>query len=234
MLEITDLAVGYGEITALHGISLKVAEGQIASIIGANGAGKTTLLRAISALIRQRQGSIRFMGAELSRRPHEVVRSGIVQVPEGRRIFAGLTVRENLIAGAYLRSRREAEADMEMVFGFFPILAQRAGQHAGTLSGGEQQMLAVARGLMSRPRLMLLDEPSLGLAPLVVASIMETIARIRNEGVTVLMVEQNARKALALSDQAYVLENGRITMAGTGRELLEDPGVRRAYLGERR
>ncbi|MGE5551575.1 MAG: ABC transporter ATP-binding protein [Bacteroidota bacterium] len=233
MLEITNLTAGYGEIEALHDISLRVEKGRIVSIIGANGAGKTTLLNTVSALVRQRQGSIRFLGEELPRRPHEVVRRGIVQVPEGRKVFTGLTVRENLLAGGYLMAPKVINRQLERVFSIFPVLKERAGQHAGTLSGGEQQMLAVARGLMSNPVFMLFDEPSLGLAPIVVNTILATIQRIRDEGVTVLLVEQNAKKALKLCDWAYVLENGRITLEGEGLELLADPRVRQAYLGER-
>lgn len=232
MLTVKNLSAGYGAILALHEINLEVNQGQIVSIIGANGAGKTTLLNTISGLVRPRQGSILFMGEELPRQPHLVVKRGIVQVPEGRRVFAGLTVRENLLMGGYLRNSQEIARNMEHIYTLFPVLKERAHQYAGTLSGGEQQMLAVGRGLMSNPKVMLFDEPSLGLAPLVVNTIFSIIKRIREEGVTVLLVEQNARKALALCDYAYVLENGRITMAGRGEELLADPRIRKAYLGE--
>ncbi|APC08998.1 ABC transporter ATP-binding protein [Neomoorella thermoacetica] len=232
MLTVKNLSAGYGAILALHEINLEVNQGQIVSIIGANGAGKTTLLNTISGLVRPRQGSILFMGEELPRQPHLVVKRGIVQVPEGRRVFAGLTVRENLLMGGYLRNSQEIARNMEHIYTLFPVLKERAHQYAGTLSGGEQQMLAVGRGLMSNPKVMLFDEPSLGLAPLVVNTIFSIIKRICEEGVTVLLVEQNARKALALCDYAYVLENGRITMAGRGEELLADPRIRKAYLGE--
>lgn len=233
MLMIKNLSAGYGAIMALHEVNLEVKQGQIVSIIGANGAGKSTLLNTIAGLVRPRRGSILFMGEELPRQPHLVVRRGIVQVPEGRKVFAGLTVKENLLMGGYRLSGREAARNLEHIFTLFPVLKERQSQYAGTLSGGEQQMLAVGRGLMSNPKVMLFDEPSLGLAPLVVNTIFNIISRIREEGVTVLLVEQNARKALALCDHAYVLENGRITMNGPGRELLADPRIRNAYLGER-
>ncbi|MGI9862658.1 ABC transporter ATP-binding protein [Moorella naiadis] len=232
MLTITNLSVGYGAITALQDVNLEVKQGQIVSIIGANGAGKSTLLNTIAGLVRPRQGSLLFMGSELPRQPHLVVKRGIVQVPEGRKVFSGLTVKENLLMGGYLRNSQEITRNMEHIFTLFPVLKERANQYAGTLSGGEQQMLAVGRGLMSNPQVMLFDEPSLGLAPLVVTTIFAIIKRIRAEGVTVLLVEQNARKALSLCDYAYVLENGRITMAGQGRDLLADPSIRNAYLGE--
>lgn len=232
MLEVSNLTAGYGEIIVLHNVSLKLQRGQIVSIIGANGAGKTTLLNTISGLVRQRQGSIKFLGEELPRQPHAVVRKGIVQVPEGRKVFAGLTVRENLILGGYPLKRKDIERNLERVYELFPVLKERAAQYAGTLSGGEQQMLAVARGLMSNPQVMLLDEPSLGLAPRVVNTIFTIIQKIREAGVTVLLVEQNARKALKLCDYAYVLENGCITLEGTGQALMDEPKVRQAYLGE--
>ncbi|MBP2667013.1 MAG: transporter related [Firmicutes bacterium] len=234
MLAIENLHVSYGHIQALSGVSIRVPQGGIVSIIGSNGAGKTTLLNTISGIVKQKQGSIKFEGKELIRVPHDIVNLGIVQVPEGRKIFAGLTVEENLLAGGYiLRNSSQLKANAEKMMQLYPILSSRRNQQAGTLSGGEQQMLAVCRGLMSEPKLILLDEPSLGLAPIIVKSIFELIAQIREQGITVMLVEQNAKKALALCDYAYVLENGRVTMEGKGRELLCDPGVKKAYLGER-
>ena len=234
MLAIENLHVSYGHIQALSGVSIRVPQGSIVSIIGSNGAGKTTLLNTISGIVKQKQGSIKFEGKELIRVPHDIVNLGIVQVPEGRKIFAGLTVEENLLAGGYiLRNSSQLKANAEKMMQLYPILSSRRNQQAGTLSGGEQQMLAVCRGLMSEPKLILLDEPSLGLAPIIVKSIFELIAQIREQGITVMLVEQNAKKALALCDYAYVLENGRVTMEGKGRELLCDPGVKKAYLGER-
>jgi len=234
VLAIENLHVSYGHIQALSGVSIRVPQGGIVSIIGSNGAGKTTLLNTISGIVKQKQGSIKFEGKELIRVPHDIVNLGIVQVPEGRKIFAGLTVEENLLAGGYiLRNSSQLKANAEKMMQLYPILSSRRNQQAGTLSGGEQQMLAVCRGLMSEPKLILLDEPSLGLAPIIVKSIFELIAQIREQGITVMLVEQNAKKALALCDYAYVLENGRVTMEGKGRELLCDPGVKKAYLGER-
>ena len=234
MLAIENLHVSYGHIQALSGVSIRVPQGGIVSIIGSNGAGKTTLLNTISGIVKQKQGSIKFEGKELIRVPHDIVNLGIVQVPEGRKIFAGLTVEENLLAGGYiLRNSSQLKANAEKMMQLYPILSSRRNQQAGTLSGGEQQMLAVCRGLMSEPKLILLDEPSLGLAPIIVKSIFELIAQIREQGITVMLVEQNAKKALALCDYAYVLENGRVTMEGKGKELLCDPGVKKAYLGER-
>ena len=234
MLTIENLHVSYGHIQALSGISIKVPQGSIVSIIGSNGAGKTTLLNTISGIVKQKQGSIKFEGKELTRVPHDIVSQGIIQVPEGRKIFAGLTVEENLLAGGYiLKDSRQLKANAEKMMQLYPILQTRRNQQAGTLSGGEQQMLAVCRGLMSDPKLILLDEPSLGLAPIIVKSIFDLIVQIREHGITVMLVEQNAKKALALCDYAYVLENGRVTMEGKGKELLCDPGVKKAYLGER-
>ena len=233
MLRIDDLHVAYGPVQALQAVSLEVPQGKIISIIGSNGAGKTTLLNTISALVRQRSGAILFEGRSLSRLPHQVVRQGLVQVPEGRKVFAGLTVRENLVAGGYtVRDRAKVERNLERMLGMYPILRERQSQQAGTLSGGEQQMLAICRGLMSEPKLILLDEPSLGLGPIIVTGVFQLIKSIREQGITVVLVEQNAKKALALCDYAYVLENGRITMQGLGRELLADPATRKAYLGE--
>ena len=234
MLAIEDLHVSYGHIQALSGLSIQVPRGSIVSIIGSNGAGKTTLLNTISGIVKQKKGSIKFEGEELSRVPHKVVRQGLVQVPEGRKIFAGLTVEENLLAGGYiLTDNQQIKTNIERMMQMYPILKSRRNQQAGTLSGGEQQMLAVCRGLMSEPKMILLDEPSLGLAPIIVKGIFELIVKIREQGLTVLLVEQNAKKALSICDYAYVLENGRVTMKGKGKELLCDPGVKKAYLGER-
>ncbi len=210
MLAIENLHVSYGHIQALSGVSIRVPQGSIVSIIGSNGAGKTTLLNTISGIVKQKQGNIKFEGKELIRVPHDIVNLGIVQVPEGRKIFAGLTVEENLLAGGYiLKNSSQLKANAEKMMQLYPILSSRRNQQAGTLSGGEQQMLAVCRGLMSEPKLILLDEPSLGLAPIIVKSIFDLIAQIREQGITVMLVEQNAKKALALCDYAYVLENGR-------------------------
>jgi len=234
MLAVENLHVSYGHIQALSGVSITVPQGSIVSIIGSNGAGKTTLLNTISGLVKQKQGSIKFKGQELGRVPHCIVQKGIVQVPEGRKIFAGLTVEENLLAGGYiLTDAKHLRSNVNKMMELYPILGSRKNQQAGTLSGGEQQMLAVCRGLMSEPEMILLDEPSLGLAPIIVKSIFDLIGQIRQQGITVLLVEQNAKKALALSDYAYVLENGHVTMEGKGRDLLCDPAVKRAYLGEK-
>ena len=234
MLAVENLHVSYGHIQALSGVSITVPQGSIVSIIGSNGAGKTTLLNTISGLVKQKQGSIKFKGQELGRVPDLIVQQGIVQVPEGRKIFAGLTVEENLLAGGYiLRDAKHLRSNVNKMMELYPILGSRKHQQAGTLSGGEQQMLAVCRGLMSEPEMILLDEPSLGLAPIIVKSIFDLIGQIRQQGITVLLVEQNAKKALALSDYAYVLENGHVTMEGKGRDLLCDPAVKRAYLGEK-
>jgi len=233
MLEILDLHVHYGGIHALKGISMKVEEGQIISLIGANGAGKSTTLRTICGLKESTRGSIKYKGKELTKLDtSEIVKMGITMVPEGRRVFANLTVYENLLAGAYLRKdKEEIKKDIEYVFDLFPRLRERTSQRAGTLSGGEQQMLAIGRALMSRPKLLLFDEPSLGLAPVIVKEVFQMIRKIHSEGVTIFLVEQNAFEALKLSDYAYVLETGRIVLQGTGKELLEDERVRKAYLG---
>ncbi|MBP3709700.1 MAG: ABC transporter ATP-binding protein [Treponema sp.] len=233
MLELKNLQVYYGGIHALQGISLEVPDGKIVSLIGANGAGKSTTLNSIVGLVKPRDGSIAWNGQELTNiSTKHIVSQGVVLVPEGRRIFPNLTTWENITLGAYYRNdKAEIEKDREMIYELFPILKERARQNAGTLSGGEQQMLAVARGLMSRPKLFMLDEPSLGLAPLIVKAIFDTILKINAEGTTVLLVEQNARAALKIADYAYVLETGRITMAGTGKELLGDARVKEAYLG---
>ncbi|MFN8505017.1 ABC transporter ATP-binding protein [Kouleothrix sp.] len=233
MLEISDLSVSYGGIRALEGISIGVAAGELVTLIGANGAGKTTTLRAISRLVGISAGTIRFDGRDISRaRPDEVVRLGIAQVPEGRRMLARQSVLDNLLLGAYTRRDRAGiAADVEQQFARFPRLAERRKQLAGTLSGGEQQMLAIARALMSRPRLLLLDEPSLGLAPLVVRQIFAIIRELHDAGVTILLVEQNANLALQSADRGYVLEAGRLATAGPAAALLQDERVRQAYLG---
>ncbi len=234
ILEVKDLQVHYGAIEALRGVSLDVTEGQVVALIGANGAGKTTTLRAISRMLRPTAGSVTFLGEPLGRlASHEVVARGLAHAPEGRGIFLNLTVRENLDLGAYLRKDRAGIArDLERAFQLFPILQEREWQVCGTLSGGEQQMLSVARALMSRPRLLMLDEPSLGLAPQVVEKIFAVLREVNESGVALLLVEQNAHKALQIAHRAYVLETGTVVMQGTGRELLASPEVRRAYLGE--
>jgi branched-chain amino acid transport system ATP-binding protein len=226
--------VHYGAIVALRGISLEVPPGQVVALIGANGAGKTTTLRAISKMIRPSGGRVTFQGEDVTALPaHACVARGMAHAPEGRGIFLNLTVKENLELGAYLRNDRDGiAADAAKAYALFPILAERSSQVAGTLSGGEQQMLAVARALMSRPKLLLLDEPSLGLAPQVVERIFGVLREVNDSGVALLLVEQNAHKALQLAHRAYVLETGSIVMQGTGRELLASPEVRRAYLGE--
>jgi len=234
ILEVSDLRVDYGGIKALRGVSLEVPEGQVVALIGANGAGKTTTLRAISKMLRPAAGAIRFLGEDVTGlASHQLVARGMAHAPEGRGIFLNLTVRENLDLGAYLRRDLVGiEADAARAFELFPILAERCHQVSGTLSGGEQQMLAVARALMSRPRLLLLDEPSLGLAPQVVERIFAVLRDVSATGVSLLLVEQNAHKALRLAHRAYVLETGNVVMTGTGQELLASPEVRKAYLGE--
>ncbi|MBA1336681.1 MAG: Branched-chain amino acid transport ATP-binding protein LivF [Firmicutes bacterium] len=233
MLKVENVNVFYGGIHALKGVSIEVQEGQIVSIIGSNGAGKSTLLNTISGIIKPKEGSIEYKGKELPKLPYKVVKAGISQVPEGRLVFANLTVRENLMMGAYLRRDKEGiEKDLKDVFRLFPRLEERVSQVAGTLSGGEQQMLAMGRGLMSNPDLILLDEPSLGLAPLLVKTIFEIIEDIKKMNKTILLVEQNAYKALSVADKAYVLEQGRITMEGSARELLKDKSIQEAYLGK--
>ena len=234
MLTLENISVGYGAIRALKGVSMHVEQGEVVTLIGANGAGKTTTLRTITGLLSPTEGRILFEGKEISGRPtHQLVARGISMSPEGRGVFANLTVRENLLMGAYLKKNKaEIAEDLERGFRMFPRLKERESQKAGTLSGGEQQMLAMARALMSRPRLRLLDEPSLGLAPLVVHTIFEAIDEIRGEGTTILLVEQNAHAALKHSDRAYVLETGRIVMEGPSKELAADPRIKEAYLGE--
>ena len=236
MLKIENLHVNYGGIQALRGISLEVPDGKIVTLIGANGAGKSTTLRTITGLVKAASGSIQWNGEELlGKSIDKIVTSGIAMSPEGRRVFPDMTVLENLKIGAYLRKDKEGVAkDLQWVYDLFPRLKEREWQLAGTLSGGEQQMLAVGRALMSRPKLLLLDEPSLGLAPLVVQDIFSIIREINRQGVTVLLIEQNANMALKIADLAYVLETGNITMSGTGAELLADEKVKEAYLGKRR
>jgi branched-chain amino acid transport system ATP-binding protein len=233
MLTIAGLRAGYGRIEVLHDVALRVAQGQIVTLIGANGAGKTTLLKTISGLIRPAGGSIDFEGASLVRRPaHKIVSLGISHVPEGRAILKRMTVLDNLRMGAYVRNDAEVARDIDAVFGRFPVLGERRNQMAGTLSGGEQQMLAIGRALVARPRLLLLDEPSLGLAPKFVTRIFQTLRELRQEGKTILLVEQNARQALQVADTGYVMERGRIALSGTGAALLAMPEVRHTYLGQ--
>ncbi|MBU5317001.1 ABC transporter ATP-binding protein [Clostridium bornimense] len=234
MLKINNLDIFYGGIHALKNINLEVKQGEIVTLIGANGAGKTSTLRAISSLEKPKNGEILFNGENITGiAPHKLVARGLSHVPEGRKIFANLSVMENLELGAYLRKdKKSVQEDYEMVFEKFPRLKERIKQNAGTLSGGEQQMLAIGRALMNRPKMLLLDEPSMGLAPLVVNDIFDTIVEINKAGTTILLVEQNANKALSIADRAYVLETGRITLQGTADELLHDDKVRAAYLGE--
>ncbi len=236
MLEIRDLHVAYGGIKALRGINLEVPDGKIVTLIGANGAGKSTLLRSISGLVKPDRGSIRLDQKELFCSPiNKIYSEGIALCPEGRHVFPNLTVMENLMIGAYLRNDKEAiQKDLEWIFEQFPRLKERTWQLAGTLSGGEQQMLAIGRALMSRPKVLMLDEPSLGLAPLIVQLIFDIIREINKKGVTILLVEQNANMALKTADYAYVLETGAIVMEGSGRELLENQTVREAYLGKKK
>lgn len=236
MLKIDDLQVSYGGIQALRGIHMEVPDGKIVTLIGANGAGKSTMLRTISGLVKAKAGAVSYRGQELLGKPiNRILQAGIAQVPEGRRVFPNLTVLENLKIGAYLRSNKaEVEKDIRWVYSLFPRLEERSWQLAGTLSGGEQQMLAVGRGLMSRPQMLMMDEPSLGLAPLVVQGIFEIIREINRQGVTILLIEQNANMALKIADYAYVLETGRITMSGTGAQLLADERVKEAYLGKKK
>ena len=233
MLKIDNLQVSYGGIRALRGISLEVPDGKIVTLIGANGAGKSTTLRTISGLVKADSGSITYDGQELLGQPiYKILQKGIALVPEGRRVFTNLTVLENLKIGAYLRNdKAQIEKDLDWVYELFPRLKERSWQAGGTLSGGEQQMLAVARALMGKPRVIMMDEPSLGLAPLVVKDIFDIIRQINAQGVTVLLIEQNANMALKIADYAYVLETGRIGLSGTGRELLVNEDVKRAYLG---
>ncbi|MCC6960779.1 MAG: ABC transporter ATP-binding protein [Dehalococcoidia bacterium] len=232
LLEISGLVAGYGAITAVKGIDLTVNEGEIVTLIGSNGAGKSTTLRAISGIIRARSGQVTFKNSRIERlEPHKIVSLGLSHVPEGRGIFHRMSVLDNLLLGAYQR-RDNLDADVERVYTLFPRLKERLSQPGGTLSGGEQQMLAMGRALMARPKLLLLDEPSMGLSPLLVETIFKTIGEIRDQGATVLLVEQNAAMALEIADRAYVIESGTISLQGTGAELAVNDRVRRAYLGE--
>jgi branched-chain amino acid transport system ATP-binding protein len=234
MLKIDNLVVAYGGIQALRGISMEVEDGKIVTLIGANGAGKSTTLRSIVGLVKPKSGTITYNDKNLlTEKTHNMVKNGIALSPEGRRIFPNLTVLENMKIGAYLRNDTKGiEEDLEWIYSLFPILKQRTWQQAGTLSGGEQQMLALGRALMSRPKFLMLDEPSLGLAPLIVKEIFRIIKEIHKQGMTILLIEQNANAALHIADVAYVMETGRITMKGTGKELLNNEDVKKAYLGE--
>ncbi len=232
ILKVNDINVYYGAIHAIKGISFEVNPGEIVTLIGANGAGKSTTLQTVSGLLHSRTGSIEFLGENLSGVPaHKIVARGLAQVPEGRRVFLQMTVEENLEMGAYTRSGGGIDADMEKVYNYFPRLMERRRQIAGTLSGGEQQMLAMGRALMSRPKLLMLDEPSMGLAPILVEQIFEIIRTLHKAGTTILLVEQNAQAALSVADRGYVLETGKIVTSGTGAELLASPEIKRAYLG---
>ena len=233
-IEIKNLHVSYGVNEAIRGVDMDIQEGKITAIIGSNGAGKTTIINAISGAVKY-SGDILLMGDKLSPNANRVVRQGVVQVPEGRKIFAGLTVEENLRIGAYtLRNRKEVERLIKEQYELFPRLGERRWQDAGTLSGGEQQMLAICRGLMAKPKVLMLDEPSLGLAPVVVNDVFKNIQKIASEGITVILVEQNAKKSLGICDYAYVIENGVVSMSGTGKEMLDNPEVAAAYLGATR
>ena len=233
LLEVRGLVAGYGGITAVKGIDLEVGDGEIVTLIGGNGAGKSTTLKAISGIVRARAGAITFGGDRIEKaQPHKIVQLGISQVPEGRGIFARLTVYENLQLGAYVQGPKAAAEDMPRVFDLFPRLKERARQTGGTLSGGEQQMLAIGRALMARPKLLLMDEPSMGLSPILVEAIFRTITEIRAAGTPILLVEQNAALSLDIADRGYVLESGVISLQGTGKELAADDSVRKAYLGE--
>ena len=236
MLKVNDLVVSYGGIEALKGISLEVPDGKLVTLIGANGAGKSTLLRSIIGLVKPDSGSITYGEKQLiGLNSQQIVENGITLVPEGRRVFPNLTVLENLQIGAYLRNDKEGIAeDIRWIYDLFPRLEERSWQRAGTLSGGEQQMLAVGRALMSRPKVLMMDEPSLGLAPLIIKDIFNIIQEINRQGMTILLIEQNANMALKIADIAYVLETGRITMTGSGKELLENPEIKAAYLGKKK
>jgi branched-chain amino acid transport system ATP-binding protein len=232
MLQVDALSSRYGRITALSGVSLNVGRGELVALVGANGAGKTTLLRALSGVQPASAGSVRFDGADVTgESPSRRVRMGIVQVPEGRQVFGPLSVEDNLRLGGFVRPAGEIAQGLERVFGMFPVLRKKRHEVAGTLSGGQQQMLAIGRALMSRPKLLLLDEPSMGLAPRLVAEIFAIVGSLKDAATTILLVDQNARAALSIADRAYVLEVGRIVLTGRGGELLDDPAVRQAYLG---
>jgi branched-chain amino acid transport system ATP-binding protein len=233
MLEVTDLEVAYGKIKAVKGISFTVEEGEVVTLIGTNGAGKTTTLRTISGLLRPSSGSIRFLGKDLSSvAAHDIVSLGIAHSPEGRKIFPRLTVEENLLLGAFARKDSEIHQDLDAAYELFPILRERSKQPAGTFSGGEQQMLAMGRAMMSKPKLLMLDEPSMGLSPLMMKRIMSTVTTLQQQGTTILLVEQNAQAALRRATKGYVLEVGRIVLSGSGGDLLSSDEVRKAYLGE--
>ncbi|WP_122646568.1 ABC transporter ATP-binding protein [Enterococcus mediterraneensis] len=232
MLKVENLSVHYGLIQAVHDVSFEVKKGSIVSLIGANGAGKTTILRTISGLIRPSNGSITFMDKAITKEaPQKIVAGGLSQVPEGRHVFPGLTVQENLEMGAFLRKDGEIKKDYQQVFEKFPVLKERRSQDAATLSGGEQQMLAIGRALMSKPKLLLLDEPSMGLAPIFIKEIFSIVQEINQQGTTILLIEQNAKMALSIADQGYVLETGKVVLSGTGQELLASEEVKKAYLG---
>ncbi|MBC7078448.1 MAG: ABC transporter ATP-binding protein [Synergistales bacterium] len=233
MISVKELDTGYGDIQVLRGVSLEINEGEIVSLVGANAAGKSTMVKALSGIIKPWRGQVLFDGVRVDTlEPHEIVELGIVQVPEGRRLFPQMSVLENLLLGAYTpRARRDYEKTLRDIFEMFPILKERQNQLAGSLSGGEQQMCAIGRGLMAKPKLLMLDEPSLGLAPILVAQVLNMVKAIREQGVTVLLVEQNVRQSLALADRGYVLENGRIVMEGPSAALLADDRLRQAYLG---
>lgn len=233
LLDLNNVTTKYGDLTAIRNVSLSVEEGHIISIVGSNGAGKTTLLNTISGVLPCSEGTISFAGEEIAHLPpHRIVKEGVIQVPEGRLLFPDMTVLENLELGAFnMRSRKDIPSLLETVYNYFPKLRERERQLAGTLSGGEQQMVAIGRGLMAKPKLLMLDEPSLGLSPIIVKNVFETILKIKSDGITVLLVEQNVLQSLLISDYVYVLENGSIILNGQGKELLNDPRVREAYLG---
>ena len=233
ILKVDNLTAAYGGIKALRGVSLEIEEGEVVSVLGANGAGKSTLLKCISSVMKTTGGTIEFLGKPTSRKPYELVQAGLVQVPEARQIFAKLTVEENLRVGAVHRSDAAGiKADMDHVYEIFPRLKERQKQYGGLLSGGEQQMLAIGRGMMARPKLMMFDEPSLGLAPVIVSLVMDTIKKLNQEGTTVMLIEQNAKKALSISDRAYIMQTGEIVRCGTAAELLADENLSAMYLGE--
>ena len=233
MLKVDNLSAAYGGIQALRGVSLEVQEGEIVSVLGANGAGKSTLLKCISSVMKTTGGTVEFMGKPVSKKPYEVVEAGLVQVPEARQIFTKLTVHENLRIGSNFRKDQNGiKEDIERVYSIFPRLKEREKQYGGLLSGGEQQMLAIGRGMMARPKLMMFDEPSLGLAPVIVQQVFEVIKELNKEGLSIMLIEQNAQKALSISDHAYIMQTGKVVMHGTGKELLADENMVSAYLGE--
>ena len=233
ILKVDNLSAAYGGIQALRGVSLEVQEGEIVSVLGANGAGKSTLLKCISSVMKTTGGTVEFMGKPASKKPYEVVEAGLVQVPEARQIFTKLTVHENLRIGSNFRKDQSGiKEDIERVYSIFPRLKEREKQYGGLLSGGEQQMLAIGRGMMARPKLMMFDEPSLGLAPVIVQQVFEVIKELNKEGLSIMLIEQNAQKALSISDHAYIMQTGRVVMHGTGKELLADENMVSAYLGE--